>query len=32
MQTDRETPMRTLMKSLEQHVMLVTGATNGLGK
>jgi hypothetical protein len=24
--------MRTLMKSLEQPVMLVTGATNGLGK
>jgi NAD(P)-dependent dehydrogenase (short-subunit alcohol dehydrogenase family) len=24
--------MRTLMKSLEQHVMLITGATDGLGK
>ena len=24
--------MRTLMQSLEQHVMRVTGATNGLGK
>jgi NAD(P)-dependent dehydrogenase (short-subunit alcohol dehydrogenase family) len=32
MQIDRETPMSTLMKSLEQHVMLVTGATDGLGK